>query len=284
MNTKPEARSQKPEARKRIAPAARRVSRPFWLPTSGFWLLLLAFLVLAIQVGTGRAQTRPGIHPFVTPPEGCYVSDAVQPEDVYSFLRVQILALSLAHRGERANSAMLETTGGASYEKIDKTIAGLREELTENTCASFVVSYYIGSKDSNIDTIAKVLASAYDDFGKMSNEMLGISLQESLRDVNRSQRQLSILLEKRQATLRDMKDALNLTLGLLIDYGHTNTEGKPDHLILSRAQIRGLLDFLYARFPALKDSQGATASGDFAKQAALIKVFLSSGYRPADSP
>ncbi len=246
--------------------------------------VLLASLVLAIQVGTGRAQTRPGIRPFVQPPEGCYVSDPVHPEDIYSFLSVQILALSLAHRGEQANSRMLETTGGAPFEEIDKTIAGLREELTENICASFVVSSFIGSKDKNIDTIAKVLASAYDDFGKMSNEMLGINLQKTLQDADGPQRRLSMLLAKRQETLRDMREALNLTLGLLVDDGRTNAEGKPDHLILSRAQIRGALDYLYARFPALKDSQGAMASGDFAKQAALIKVFLSSGYLPADFP
>ncbi len=245
---------------------------------------LLAFLVLAIQVGRGWAQTRPGIRPFVKPPEGCYLSDPVQPEDIYSFLRVQILALSLADRGERANGKMLETTGGAPFEEIDKTIAGLREELTENICASFVLSYYIGSKKGDIDTLAKVLASAYDDFGKMSNEMLGINLQKSLQDANRSQRQLSMLLEKRQEILSDMRDALNLTLGLLIDNSRTNAAGKPDRLILNGAQIGGLLDYLYTRFPALKDSQGATASGDFAKQAALIRVFLSSGYRPADFP
>ncbi len=196
-----------------------------------------------------------------------------------------MLALSLAQRGEQANIKMLQSKGGAPSEGIDKTIAGLREERTENTCASFVVSYYVDSKDQDIATIAKFLAYAYDEFGNMSNQMLGINLQEALQPVNgpSPQRQFSTLLEKRQDLFKGMMDALNLSLGLLIDDGHTNAEGKPDRLILKKAQVEDLLDYLYDRFPSLKDSQVAPPSGDFAKQAAYIQSFLKGNYKPADS-
>jgi hypothetical protein len=241
----------------------------------------LATLVLAVQTGASYAQTRPGIRAFVKPPEDCYVTDPIEPENIQSFLRVQILALSLAQRGERANIKMLETKGGAPFSEIDKTIAGLREELIENTCASFVVSYYKGSKNQSMATVAKYLAQAYDGLGKMSDQMLGINLQKNGAF---QQRQLSALLQNRQEILRNMTDALNLSLGLLIDDSRVNAEGKPDHLILRSAEKRDLLEYLYTRFPALKgDGQGPAPSGDFIKQAQLIRAFLlTSGYRPAD--
>ncbi len=249
-------------------------------------MLASVVLTIMIAVATSYAQTRPGIRAFVTPPEGCYLSDPVEPEDVYSFLRVEILALSLAERGAVANTKMLKTTGGAPFEEVDKTIAGLREERIANTCASFVVSDYKDSQDQTISTVAKYLAYAYDQFGDMSNQMLGINLQKAMRRVNgpSPQRQLSTLIEKRQEILRDMTDALNLTLWSLIDDGRKNAEGKPDHLILNHAQINDLLDYLYTRFPNLKDNQGAVPSGDFAKQAASIRAFLASGYKPAGLP
>ncbi len=247
--------------------------------------VLSAGLVLAIHAAACYSQTRPGIHAFVTPPEDCYVTDPVVPESIYSFLRVQILALSLAQRGEQANIKMLETKGGAPFEAIDKTIAGLRQERIENTCASFVVAYYVDSKDTTMATVAKYLDFAYGELGKMSNQMLGLNLQMSLHKINgpSPQRQLSMLLEKRQQILGDMTSALNLTLDLLIDEDRPNAQGKPDHLILKKEQVNDLLDYLSTRFPALRDSQ-VGISGDFAKQAALIQKFLTGGYRPADVP
>jgi hypothetical protein len=248
-----------------------------------------AFLVsiaLMVQASAAPAQQRPGIRTFVNPPEGCFISDPVEPENIYSFLRVQIQALSLAQLGERANSVMLETKGGAPVDQMAKAIAGLREERIHNDCASFVVSYYTGSENETIATTAKFLVYAYDELGKMSDQMLGISLQKSLRRVNgpSPQLQLSRLMDTRRETFKGMTDAVNLSLALLVDEGRTNTEGKPDHLILRKAQIAELLDYLYARFPSLKDNNGVARSGDFLKQAALIHAFLSGGYRPADLP
>jgi len=249
--------------------------------------VLLGSLILAIHACAGYAQTRPGIRPFVTPPEGCQVTEPVESENIHSFLKVQIQALSLAQRGERANIKMMETKGGAPFDEVDKTIAGLREELIENTCASFVVSDFKDSQDSTIATIAKSLAYDYDELGEMSNQMLGINLQKSLQRLNRTspQRQLSELMGKREEILRNMIEALNLSLGLLIDDDRTNAEGKPDHLILSHAQVKDLLEYLYVRFPALKESQEVVPSGDFVKQAASIQAFLTGGgYRPPTFP
>ncbi len=248
--------------------------------------VMLASLILAIRMEAGHAQTRPGIRPFIKPPEGCYVADAVDTADMYSFLKVQIQALSFAQSGEQANIQMLQTRGGAPFSEVDKTIAGLRQELIENTCASFVVSDFKDSAIPEIATIAKSLAYDYDELGKMSNEMLGINLQKSLQKVNgpSPQRQLSDLLGRRQGILNYMVDALNLSLGLLIDLDRTNAEGKPDHLILSHEQMNTLLEYLYSRFPSLKDNQGVAPSGDFTRQAASIQAFLTGSYKPAELP
>ncbi len=249
--------------------------------------LLLLSLVMAMQAGAAHAQQRPGVRTVVNPPEDCYVSDPVQTENVYSFLKDQILALSLAERGERANAGMLETRGGAPLDEMDKTIAGLRMERVENICASFVISPYVESKIPSLAAIAKPLAGGYDELGRMSNQMLGISLQKTLSRTNGTspQLQLSRLMDKRREILRNMTDALNLTLSLLVDSGRMDSEGKPDHLVLRNAEIRDLLRYLYARFPTLKNGQEVgEPSGDFAKQAASIEAFFSSGYRPADLP
>ncbi len=249
--------------------------------------VLLLSLALVIQAGAAQAQQRPGIRAFVTPPKDCYLTDPVETENIYLFLRVQILALSLAQKGESANTQMLQVKGGAPLDELPKTIAGLREERIENTCASFVVAYYVDSKNSTMATVAQFLNYAYDELGKMSDQMLGINLQKSLEKVSgpSPQLQLSRLMDTRREILKNMSDALNLTLGLLVDAGRTNTEGKPDHLILRQAQIKDLLDYLQARFPVLKDNQKtAGLSGDFVKQAASIQAFLTSGYRPEDLP
>jgi hypothetical protein len=248
---------------------------------------LLVSFILAIHAGAAHGQQRPGIRPNVNPPEDCYVSDPVEPENIYSFLRVQILALSLAQRGERANAGMLETKGGAPVDEIAKTMAGLRKERIENICASFVVSYYTGSKIPTMAAIAGSLAKDYGELGDMSNQMLAISLQKSLgKTIATAPRlQLSRLLDKRREILGKMEDALNQSLALLIDDNRTNAEGKPDHLILRNAELKELLKYLYARFPTLQDShESGGPSGDFIKQAASIQAFLNSGYRPADFP
>jgi hypothetical protein len=248
--------------------------------------VLFMTLVLAVPISPVFSQERPGIRPFITPPENCYVSDPVEPESIYSFLRVQILALSLAQKGEWANARTLETKGGAKLDEMDKAIAGLREERIQDICASFVVAYYAESKNTTMATVAKFLAQAYDKFAQMSNQMLGINLQKTLSRLNgpSPQRQLSALMEERQTLLQDMELSLNLSLDLLVDTDRKDADGKPDHFILQKAEIRDLLEYLYSRFPTLKDIQGSRPSGDFVKQAASIQAFLTSSYKPADLP
>jgi hypothetical protein len=252
------------------------------------WALtvLLAGIAILVQASSAAAQQRPGIQPFVDPPEGCYLYDPAEPENIESFLRIQIQALSLAHRGERANLAMLRTRGGAPMEDMAKTIAGLREERIENACASFLVSHFAESQIPTMETVAGFLVSAYDQLGKMSDRMLGINLQKSLHKVAgpSPQKQLSDLLEERQAVMKDMANALALSLDLLIDETRVDTGGQPDHLILKKAQVLDLLDYLYTRFPSLKDPGQKSISGDFIQQAASIQAFLTSGYKPADTP
>jgi hypothetical protein len=245
--------------------------------------MVLVSCLLAIQ-SNAVAQQRVGVRPNANPPEGCYIIGPVEPESISSFLTAQIQALSLAHRGELANIKMLETKGSAPFE--DKTITGLREERLENYCASYIISYYSDSKNPTIATIAKFLTSAYDEFGEMSDQMLGINLQKFLRrPIGPSpQRQFSLLMERRQEIFQNMADAITLSLSLLIDEDRTDPEAKPDHLILNKAEVNDLLDYLHIRFPALKDSPGVVLQGDFAKQAASIQTFFKSGYRPADLP
>jgi hypothetical protein len=251
-----------------------------------FMTVLLACFAVLLQAASVAAQQRPGIRPFVDPPEGCYLNDPAEPENIDSFLRIQIQALSLAHRGELANLSMLRTKGGAPMEDMAKTIAGLREERIENACASFLVAYFAESQNPTMETVANFLVSAYDQLGKMSDQMLGINLQKSLHKVAgpSPQKQLSDLLEQRREILEDMTNALTLSLELLIDKARGNAEGQPDHLILKKAQVLDLLDYLYSRFPALKDTEHKDIAGDFIQQAASIQAFLTSGYKPAELP
>ena len=250
-----------------------------------FSTMCLLAIFLAICSSAAYAQTRPGIRAFVTPPEDCYVTDPIEPENIYSFLRVQILALSLAQKGEQANLKMLETKKLVPFDEIDKTITGLRQERIQNVCASFVVSYYIDSKIPAMAAVAKTLAQDYDQFAEMSNQILGINLQMAVQKWNgpSPQRQFTELLKTRQEIIQKMTDALNLSLGLLVDEDRKNAEGQPDHLILTQSDVKKLLEYLYERFPDLKNSQ-ATLSGDFTKQAAIIKSFLNRGYKTVDFP
>jgi hypothetical protein len=248
--------------------------------------MLLASFILAIQTGAANAQERQGVRPNVNTPEDCYVIEAVEPENIYSFLRAQIQALSLAQKGEWANIKMLETEGGAPALEVDQTITGLREERIRNACAAFVVADYVNSENPNIAANARILADGYDELGKMSNQMLGINLQKFLRrNIGPSpQRQFSALIEKRRMIIKNMTEALNMSLKSLIDESRTNEEGKPGHLILDRDQVENLLDYLDVRFPRLKDSQGARPSGNFIKQAVSIQAFLTSGSSAANVP
>jgi hypothetical protein len=244
--------------------------------------IFAANCILAIQ-STAIAQQRAGVRPNANAPEGCYIVGPLESESVYSFVMAQIQALSLAHRGESANLKMLESQGDIPFD--DKTITNLREDRLDNFCASFIISQYIDSKQPAIAAIAKSLASEYDEFGEMSNQMLGVNLKMFLRTTNSlsPRRQFSLLMENRRKVLQRMTGDITLSLSLLIDEDRTDADGKPHHLILKKAGLMDLLYFLHTRFPALKDSQGTVHSGDFFKQAVSIEAFLTGSYRPADA-
>jgi hypothetical protein len=239
--------------------------------------------LLLVIFSSAYAQERPGVQMFVNAPEGCYVVEPVEAENIYSFIKAQIQALALAQKGERAIVRTLNSNGSSPLE--DKTITDLRKDRVANACASFVVSYYSKSKVPSMAAIGQFLAYAYDELGKMDNQLLGINLQKSLRKVigTSPQRQFVDLMDKREKLLKGMADAQNLTLLLLIDENRQNEEGKSDHLILRKAEITDILDYLSTEFPAL-EGKGTAPSENFTKQAALIKTFLTGSYRPAELP
>ena len=241
-------------------------------------VLMSACILTVTPANEAFSQVRPGIHTFVTPPEGCSYSEQVETENVYSFTRAQIQALSFARAGERASLRAL-AGGDALVDQLAKTIADLRQAQIEVTCAGFILSPYAGSKNESIATAAKYLSFAYEELGKMSNEMLGITMQASMqRKVGGSTRvQLSDLRDRRQEIMRNMTDALNVSLSLLVDRSHTDSEGKPDRLILTREQRISLRDYLHSQFPTLSDEKPAEPSDDFIKQAALIRSYLNLG-------
>jgi hypothetical protein len=246
-------------------------------------ILLSSIAMLFVTGGRAYAQQRPGIRTFVTPPNGCYVVDPVDTESTHSFIKAEIQALSLANEGAKANREVLTATGRPLVDEMAKVITGLRRERIEDTCASFVISPYTGSKNVSTATAAKVLVLAYDDLGNMTDEMLRIALQSTVRRrVGESTRTLPQLRSKRLEILGQIGEVVNLSLLQLIDESRTDLQGKPDHLILTKAQQDELLDYLHSQFPTLKIKQTDMPTGDFVKQAALIESFLAGKYKPAD--
>jgi hypothetical protein len=241
-------------------------------------LFVQVILALAMSAGMAHAQTRPGIRPFVKTPEGCSYSEPIETENLYTFTRTQIQALAFAQAGESASLRAL--AGGASlYEQMAKTMTDLRKAQIDDTCAGFLLSPYAGSKNQSIATTAKYLAFAYGELGKMTNEMLGITIRASmLRNTGGafSRSQLSDLKRRRQEILKNMTDALNLSLSLLVDQSHKDAQGKPDRLILTHTEKISLLDYLHSQFPTLSYEK-AVGYSDFATQAALIESFLNLG-------
>lgn len=233
---------------------------------------------LALAVGTAQAQTRPGIRPFVKTPEGCSYSEPVETENLYTFTRTQIQALAFAQAGEGGGLRAL-AGGEALFEQMAKTMTDLRQAQIDDTCAGFILSPYADSKNKSIATTAKYLAFAYGELGKMTNEMMGIAMRASMQRKSggaSTRSQLSDLRGRRQEILKNMADALNLSLSLLVDQSHTDAEGKPDRLILTHTQKISLLDYLHSRFPTLSYEK-ATGYSDFITQAALIESFLNLG-------
>ncbi len=238
-------------------------------------------IVASVLVTPARpvvAQQRPGIRAQVTPPEGCSITSSVDTEDMFSFTYAQIKALGFAQAGDRASH---KTSASGSGTLLSETpdFVGLRQERIYNTCAGFVLSPYTSSKDEGVATVAKYMVFAFEELGKMSDEMLGISMRAGFPDNNAgptARLQLSDWSGRRQKILRNMTDAVNLSLSLLI---RTNAEGQPTNMILTHEQRNSLLGFLDFKFPSLGDREKVEHSGDFVKQAALIRSFLAGNDR-----
>ena len=228
-------------------------------------------IALAMMAGRAFCQERPGIRPFVKPPEGCSISDTVDADNLFSFTMAEVQALSLAEAGE-SERLQLPLDEQARVQQMAKTMTRLREERIGYTCAGFLLAPFTASKIESAATAAKYMVFAFDELGKMTNEMLGAMMQSAMRSGS-AQHQLSELKDKRQGILRNMTDALNVSLSLLVDQSHTNSEGKHD-LLLTRTQKSSILDFIRSHFPSRSYTQD-----DFTKQAALIQSFLSGDAR-----
>ncbi len=241
--------------------------------------LFLVVYLLLISAGQAVAQQRPGIRAQITAPEGCSISDPVDTENLFNFIATQIQALSFAQAGERASRHTSPAGEGAPLSLVPN-FAGLRENRIDNTCAGFILSPYANSKNEGVAAAAKYLVIAYQDLANMSDEMLGISLrQRFLNNPGSTLFQLSDWGSRRQEILKNMTVAVNLSLLLL---NRTNAEGKPD-MILSVEERHSLLDYLNSKFPVTGDPGTIGHSGDFVKQAALIRSFLSGVYKFANS-
>ncbi|HYK92312.1 MAG TPA: hypothetical protein VE398_26360 [Acidobacteriota bacterium] len=237
-------------------------------------IVALSVVVLA-PARTGVAQQRPGIRAQVIAPEGCSISGPVDTEDMYYFISTQIQALSFARAGERAGFRTSAAGGDTPLRQVPN-FAGLKEERIDNTCAGFLLSPYASSKIEGVATVAKYLVFAYDELAKMSDEMLGITLRGAYAGPSTRVVELSNWNRRRQEILSNMTDAVNLSLSLLI---RTDAEGKPSDLILSREERHSLLSYLNSEFPVGGNPGAIGYSGDFVKQAAMIRSFLSGGYK-----
>ncbi len=241
--------------------------------------LFLVVHLLLISAGQAVAQQRPGIRAQIIAPEGCSISDPVDTENLFNFIATQVQALSFAQAGERASRQTSPAGQGAPPSQVPNFV-GLRENRIDNTCASFILSPYSNSKIEGVAAAAKYLVIAYQDLANMSDEMLGISLRQGLlNNPGSTLFQISDLDSRRQEILKNMTVAMNLSLLLL---NRTDAEGKPD-MILSAEERHSLLDYLNSKFPLKEDAGTIGPSGDFVKQAALIRSFLNGGYKLANS-
>ncbi len=111
----------------------------------------------------------------------------------------------------------------------------------------------------------------------MSDQMLGINMREGLSSGASASIERTHWNARREEILKGMTDAVKLSLLLLMRNGG---EGEASHIILTQEERHSLLTYLNSQFPV---SGALGNSVDFAKQAALIRSFLSGGYeRPAN--
>ncbi len=246
--------------------------------------LLVATYVLTLMPSRALAQQRPGIQPFVIPPEGCYLTEKVEPEDLYSLAKIELQALWMAQRGEQANLEVLTAKDDLPMDQMARMMTGLREELIENTCAGFILKAFSNSRNENVATTSKFLSLSYQTLQDMDNQLLGIIL-EGTRDWNgpSTRTRFSEWKNKRRGVLDQMTVAVNFSLSLLVDQSRKDAAGNPDHMILTKEQRDALLYDLDSKFPSLVQNKNDSRSGDFIEQAALFQSFLTGKYKPSDS-
>ena len=247
-------------------------------------ILILLFVAFSFCAsGLSFSQQRPGIQTSVVPPEGCFVDGSEDTEDLYSFIRVEIKALAFARDGEQADHDLLVAKGGPPIGQMAHLMAGLRQERIENACAGFVIAPFAKSENTYIASAAAYLVHAFDELGKMTDQMLRLSLMETIRQRAglSTEDELNQLKNRRKELLDYMPLAVDASLALLLD-SRLDADGKHDHLLLTAAQRDGLLNYLYARFPILKISMTGSDPGNFTQQVARIQSFLSGRYKPSD--
>jgi hypothetical protein len=241
-------------------------------------------LAQATSAGLAAPQTRPGIQPFVNVPEGCSLNALPDTGSLYSFTKMQIQALWMARRGERANAGVLTSREDLPMSEVAAMIRGMREEHIEDTCAAFILSAFTASTNEDAATIAKILSTAYQQLAGMTDQLLGIILQGTQdRDQGATRDRFAQWKSRRRDLLAKMTEALNVSLSLLVDERRRNADGKADRMILTQAQRDDLLMYVNSKFPALEKEKKIGHSGDFIEQALLIQSFLTGGLKPADA-
>ena len=235
-------------------------------------------LTLVFSAGSALSQTRPGINAFVSVPEGCSYSDPIDTNDLYGFTRTQIQALALAGKGERGNLYPQISNGPSG--STTRSFAVLREERIGDTCAGFILNPYTKSQNREVAAVARNLAAAYSELGKMTDERLGIEMQKKLQSSYGTpiQTRLSDMKTRRQGILRNLNETVTTALSLLVDQTQTDVLGNPGKMVLTHDQRISLRDFLQSQFPSLlvDDRNGTQPTGDLDRLAARIRSFLTS--------
>jgi hypothetical protein len=160
----------------------------------------------------------------------------------------------------------------------------LRDERIGDTCAGFILSPYTKSQNQGAAAVAKRLVAAYGELQKMTDERLGLVMQQEVqtRIGPPVRTRLAELDKRRQSVLREMNNVLTTYLALLVDQSQTDVEGSPGRNVLTHDQRISLRDFLQSKFPSLLADEriGAEPSDELTKQAALIRSFLTGATPP----
>ena len=182
-----------------------------------------------------------------------------------------------------ADRDLLTATGGPPIDKMARLLAGLRKERINNSCAGFVISPYAQSRNEYIASSAGFLVHAYEELGKMTDQMLQLTLAETMlqKAGTSSEAEFAHLKNRRRELVGYMGVALDVSLSLLLD-ARLDFNGEHNHMVITAAQRDELLKYLYSQFPALKKKTTDAISGDFAPQVVRIQSFLSGKYKASD--